>query len=439
MMKRTNVLWNQRIFTLILTMTIVWTLPAAQAAAAEATGTLEWERALGANLKLLDVSEYGNGYSVVGLNKSTNFVYMAKLHADGTVYWEEELPLIAANGKRAVPEAAGTTKDGGYIVGATVSGIHYRYSDYYAAKLNAEGRIEWTNEYLSGSHASFNYIHQAEDGGYLYLNNTEVYLADYSKTSAGKMDADGNVQIEKTLASGRFTSPYARQILELKGGSYLVVGGKDQILYTWRLAEDFSIVDEQEYTELSTGKAAATADGGYTLAGVTQQGYVRLYENSGHQESNVVQLNLTGQVRSLYETAGGGYILGTSQGVYQTDSDGNILQVYEVSGLDKAIPTSDGNAVVLVEGRIIKLGSVQSLQLDSSEYSVNIGQPIDVIVTYFEGAAPLNVTKESSFRTSDPSIAYVDEEGNLIGVKRGRTMLTVTYNGLEAKAIVDVY
>lgn len=134
--------------------------------------------------------------------------------------------------------------------------------------------------------------------------------------------------------------------------------------------------------------------------------------------------------------------MGTSQGVYQTDSSGGILWGYEVSGLEKAIPTSDGEAVVLAEGKVIKLGNIgsgQSLLLDSSEYSVNIGQPIDVVATYFEGVKQLNVTERSSFRTSDPSIAYVDQEGNIIGVKRGRTVLTVTYNGFEAKATVDVY
>lgn len=524
-MNKTSALWNPRIFILLLAITVAWTLPAGQVAAIEARGTLEWERSLGASLRLLDVSETGNGYSVVGLNRNNHSVYLAKLHADGTVYWEKELELIAANGKRAIPASAGTTRDGGYIVGATVDGFHYRYSDYYTAKISAEGRIEWSSEYLSGSHASFNQIYEAKDGGYLFLNTTEVYLADFSKTTVGKMEANGENRREKTIASGRFTYPYAQQILELKDGGYLVAGGKDQKFYTWSLADDFTIVDEQGHAALSTGRAAATADGGYTLAG-TQQGYITLYIYSSHQEPNIVPLALTGQVRSLYETAAGGYLLGTSQGVYQTNSSGEILWQYEASGLSKAIPASDGGAVVLAEGKVSKLGSgletlefdsdsysllegqtldtvitavygkdrivisnlgevtfssddesiatidsygnitghksglttiravldgkagsaqvyvfkmYKSLQLDSSAYRVNIGEPIDVAVSYYEGASRSIVTGESVFSTGDPSIATVDEAGKLIGLKRGQTILTAAYNGLEAKATIEVY
>ncbi|MOA13335.1 Bacterial Ig-like domain (group 2) [compost metagenome] len=80
-----------------------------------------------------------------------------------------------------------------------------------------------------------------------------------------------------------------------------------------------------------------------------------------------------------------------------------------------------------------------NLQLDDTEYSVNIGQPLDLVVTYQEGANFTNVTTSSSYSTSDPSIAIVDQEGNIIGLKKGRTTLTVTYNGVHTTATIDVY
>lgn len=54
-------------------------------------------------------------------------------------------------------------------------------------------------------------------------------------------------------------------------------------------------------------------------------------------------------------------------------------------------------------------------------------------------AVPLtDVTGESHFEVSDPAIARI-EDGQIIGLKAGRTSLKVTYNGYETTAIVDVY
>ncbi|GAA0134368.1 hypothetical protein YSY43_12080 [Paenibacillus sp. YSY-4.3] len=529
-MKKASVLWNQWIFTLLLTMTIIWTLPAAQAAASEATGTLEWERALGTNLKLLNLSETGNGYSVVGLNEVSNLVYLAKLHADGTVYWEEELPLIAGNGKRATLQTTSITSDGGYILGAEVPGFHFRYSDFYTAKVNSDGMFEWESDHSVGSHIYLEGIHQVKDGGFLYLVNAESLNSGSSRVVAGKLDADGKEMWRTTLASGgRYSSQYADRIIELEDGSSWVQGSKDGELYAWKLDADGNLISSPDGGLLPVGKAAAIAGGGYVLARM-EDGSTSL--NRYNAQDQLVSRHVTsikGAAIALNTTPGGGFLFHTNQGVYETDSQGNIRWSYEISGLQRVVPTSDGGAAAfigdkilklnvggsmvrrlefdsssysLIEGQTLdtvltavygsesnvvtkldqvvfssddasiatvdpagnitghKLGSTYvraaldgveavakvyvfkvytALQLDSKEYSVNIGEPIDVVAIYFEGATQLRVTRESTFHTSDPSIAFVDDEGNMIGLKRGQTLLTVTYNGLEATATVDVY
>ncbi|GAA0134370.1 hypothetical protein YSY43_12100 [Paenibacillus sp. YSY-4.3] len=527
-MNITYVLWSQRIFIMLLAMTLAWALPTGQAAASEVQGRLEWERDLGSGLQLVDVYDSGQGYSVVGINKNNKFVYLAKLHEDGTPYWEKELELIAANGKRAVLESAGSTQDGGFILGATVQGEHPRYSDYYAAKITPDGSIEWKIEYSSGAHASFDDIHQSKDGGYLYANNTEGWLSGFFQVSAGKLDADGGRIWGSGLGSGGARNPllHASQIVELAHGGYVVSGNRDGKYYLWRIDAAGKLISTIDLTPYPEGKAAATADGGYAFA-VQWENSISLFKYNANDQFAYIRLMPSNEkVLSLYATEGDGFLYGTSQGVYKTDLQGDVQWSYGISGLREAIPTSDGGAAVIAGSKVLKLGgsivrlefdsngygvlegqtldtvltavygserkvvtnldqvvfssddesiaSVDSagnitghklgltyvravmdglvaeakvhvfklykaLQLDSSEYSVNIGEPIDVAVTYLEGASRKNVTRDSIFSTSDPSIAFVNEEGNIVGLKRGKITLTASYNGLETTAIVDVY
>lgn len=363
----------------------------------------------------------------------------------------------------------------------------------------------------------------------MYANNAEsLFLSGFFRATIGKFNADGSLAWVRELGRGAARDPLVRndQIIELEDGSYLISGSKNGKAYVWRFDDNVNLNYSKEYRQLLAGRAAAADDGGYTLAG-TQQEHITLYKHNKADENVSVQtLDLTGQVEALHSTSQGGYLLGTSEGVYEINSNGDILWIYELSGVRQAIPTADGGAAVISGGKLLKLGSSidrlefdspdysliegqtldtvltavyggerkvvanlnqvvlssddesivtidpegnitgqklgstyiraalngaeavarvhvfkthKSLQLDSSEYQINVGQPIDLIVTYFEGASRSNVTTESSFSTSDPSVAVVDEDGKLIGLHQGQTILKATYNGLEASAIVDVY
>lgn len=139
-MNKAHVLLNQRIFILLLAIVLGWCLPADPATASEAAGTLEWERDFGPDIGLINVFDTGNGYSVIGVDNESHLAYIAKLSTDGTIYWDKELELLTSKGIRAVLEAASTTRDGGYILGATIPGSHSRSSDFYAARLLQKDR-----------------------------------------------------------------------------------------------------------------------------------------------------------------------------------------------------------------------------------------------------------------------------------------------------------
>lgn len=77
--------------------------------------------------------------------------------------------------------------------------------------------------------------------------------------------------------------------------------------------------------------------------------------------------------------------------------------------------------------------------LDSEDYSLVVGQTLDIVVTYQIGHHINTVTSDSVFNVLDPSIVHVDEEGNISGLRKGRTTLIINYNGVEARATIDVY
>jgi peptidoglycan/xylan/chitin deacetylase (PgdA/CDA1 family) len=79
------------------------------------------------------------------------------------------------------------------------------------------------------------------------------------------------------------------------------------------------------------------------------------------------------------------------------------------------------------------------LRLDSEDYSLVVGEPLDTVVTSVSGNQKVDVTKNSTFSISDPTIASVDRMGTITGLKRGETVLTATYNNMKTTAKIYVY
>lgn len=202
------------------------------------------------------------------------------------------------------------------------------------------------------------------------------------------------------------------------------------------------------YPNLSyIGDIVAEAGGGYSITGTNTANEVVWIKNDvNNNEISHQILSFNGQVKALIKTGDEGYVFGTAEGVYKTDRQGHVQWSQSITDLEQVITTSDGGIAAIVQGKLLKFNEGGStpipsprLQLDDTEYSVNIGQPIDLVVTYQTGNQFTNVTTSSSYSTSNPAIAIVDQEGNIIGLQRGRTTLTVAYNGVHTTATIDVY
>lgn len=531
MNKRLNRKWIAWLLTVMLLAVV---LPAGGAAAASNEAELEWERTLSKDIRFIDVKQTEDGYSLIGSHNQSFDLYLAKGDTEGYLYWEKFHEANSEPGRRYLPGAGTTTPDGGYLIGGTVGIGRERNSPFFIEKYDAEGNSVAYIHLTGGTSPGFSDIRLAKDGGILYANNLGGWFNIHDRAFAGKVTDQGetvwSTKLGDTFASFGYNSD---RLIELTDGSYLVEGynGYFRNQYVWRLDAEGQILETQEYQGLISGAALATDDGGYIIFATDAETneVVFLKNTASHETELYLPLSFNGEVKSLEEAADGGYLVGTTEGIYKTDENGNVQWQRALSGLSKLAPTTDGGAVVIAGQKLLKFkganeeapledglsfdsnayslvegqrldtvvtavyGGVKSdvtgqaaytsedesivsideegnltghrlgqtkiravfnsmsteatvfvvrtytaVLLDSAEYSVNIGQPLDLVAYYQEGNKLADVTGESHFEVSDPAIARI-EDGQIIGLKAGRTSLKVTYNGYETTAIVDVY
>ena len=126
------------------------------------------------------------------------------------------------------------TNDGGFIVVGNVSTpggdipTIRGMTDVFAVKLDANGNKQWSNTYGgTDSDAAYDVI-QTSSGGYAIVGNTYSVNGDFTGNKGGadgfiiKLDSGGTV--ESTQLYGGTGTDTLRAILELKDGSFVVVG-----------------------------------------------------------------------------------------------------------------------------------------------------------------------------------------------------------------------
>lgn len=299
-----------------------------------------------------------------------------RLDSNKSVSWSNHYPELVSYLGAVTAEA-----DGGYTIAGT----------------NEANEVVWikndadNNEILRQTlpfHGSVRSLVKAADGGYWFGTTQGLY----------KTDENGNVQWSHPI-------DFLAQVIATKdGGAAVVVKGR---LLKFKADESTpgqeSIRFDSSHYTLTLGQTLDTvvkARNGSTVTDVTYQA------SFSSDDDSIVSIDQLGNITGLQP--GNTQIRATWNGIEAT-------------------------------ANVIVFNTYTNLQLDDTEYSVNIGQPLDLVVTYQEGANFTNVTTSSNYSTSDPSIAIVDQEGNIIGLKKGRTTLTVTYNGVHTTATIDVY
>ena len=248
------------------------------------------------------------------------------------------------------------TADGGYILGGnsssdisddkTENSLGGR--DYWVLKLDAAGAAQWQNTIGGDNTDGLNSLQQTADGGYILGGTSRSNISD-DKTENGwggddfwvlKLDATGAIQWQRTI--GGSLTDNLRSLQQTADGGYILGGSSssdtsgnkiENSLGTdyWVLKLDAAGTIQWQNTIGGSGIDALnslqqTADGGYILGGTSSSNISgdKTENNVGVNDYWVVKLDDTEAIqwqktiggsggdnlRSVKQTADGGYILG---------------------------------------------------------------------------------------------------------------------------------
>lgn len=363
----------------------------------DATGILQWEKALGgsSNDEAYSIQQTTDGgYIIAGLTKSNNGdvsgnhggadYWVVKLSSDGSIEWQKSL----GGSDDDVAYSVQQTADGGYIVAGSsrsndgdVSGNHGQY-DIWIVKLNTVGDLEWqkalggSGDEGESSHSSvfgFNpvSIQQTTDNGYIVTglaSSTDGDVTGWHEAynSKGtprpdywivKLNQSGNIEWEKTL--GGTLSDYSNSIQQTSDGGYIVAG--NAISYDGDVSgsggyggnADYWIVKLSSTGNIQWKKALGgtasdearsihqTAGGNYIVTGLTYSNDGDVTNFHGGNDWWVVKLNSAGVMQ--WQKALGGSASDNSWCVRQT-SNGGYIVVGSSSSTDGDITNNIGGA-----------------------------------------------------------------------------------------------
>ena len=290
----------------------------------------DWIVSLGGNREeiIYDIIQTSDGgYIATGMTaskSSSNDVYVVKLSPTGDLDWENNYGDIKEDYAKSIRQ----TSDGGYIIGGGTRSFNVGVIDYYIIKLDPSGEVQWENKYGGSQTDMCEIIIQTEDGGYMAAGQSwqnilegNMYLIkldpdgneEWGKVIGGGPE-DGAYDIQQTPDSGYIVTGYTRSTtdgsykayivktdsrgnvewsrdfgggsdnrafsLEQQGNGYVVAGYTKSHrelsdVYVVKVDLDGNLVWEKTFggrdTEEVAQSISKTSDGGYILAGKTNQ------------------------------------------------------------------------------------------------------------------------------------------------------------------------
>lgn len=405
------------------------------AAKINAVGDLEWSKAFIRDIgyaELYDIKEDAEGNFIYSMTQSGEPMYMVvgQLDANGQEVWETTLKSGTFFELWNMDTfSIEQSREGEY----TVIASHRGKLDIY--NLDGAGEVAWHKSY-DGFKPSVG-ISLAQ-GGYV------VVSSDYrTDTVLTMINSSGEtVRTQNYGVQGK-----ALSVESMNDGGFLIGTARGAIKTDGEGNLQWAKTDHEWVTNV-----VPTLDGGTIL--LTEYG-------------NIIKLSAPSrseQIRSLAFDSDN-YSLSVNQtldtvvtAVYGNGELGNVSGQVNYASADPSIVSIDsagnitglrhGETTITAESSGVETSAIvyvygpapqARLQLDSSEYSLSVGQTLDLVVTYTRGEHSSIVTPESVLISAEPAIVTVDSEGNITGAGKGRTTLIAAYEGLEATAVVDVY
>jgi hypothetical protein len=328
-------------------------------------------------------------------------VYLIKTDSLGNMRWQKTF-----GGKN---DEYGTsvqqTSDGGYIITGGTYSFGAGGEDVYLIKTDSVGNLQWQRTFGGGNDNEYGTsVRQTSDGGYII---TGAWFVDICLI---KTDSSGNLLWQKTLGGSRSDKGYSVQ--QTSDGGYIIAGdtqsfgtGSASNVYLIKTDPEGNLLWQKTFggTNDDYGTSVQqTTDGGYIITGVTQffvAGKYDIYLVKTDSAGNLMWQNIFGgndddYGASVQQTADGGYIIAgiTEQlndaDVYliKTDSSGNMERKKTFGGGGdergwSVQQTSDG-------GYIVAGWTTPVLAGNYDVYVIKVGPPIIPPIIYVDADAP---------------------------------------------------
>ena len=180
------------------------------------SGSIEWQHTYGGSdddhVWLTRETEEG-GYVAAGYTYSfgagEDDAWILKLSSTGDIEWER----AAGGGSYDYARSVDQTSDGGYIVGGTSSSFGAGYSDFFILKLNSEGDIDSSCEFIESSSASTSSTSVSPENSSASAVVTSATVSDTDCTSedteltAMNICEAGKYSLTVTVSTGGLTDP----------------------------------------------------------------------------------------------------------------------------------------------------------------------------------------------------------------------------------------
>ncbi len=333
-----------------------------------ANGIKQWDKRFGGSdydalLSLQQTMDGGyilGGYSSSGIggdktedSRGISDYWVVKIDANGVKQWDKRFGGTSDDFLYSLQQ----TNDGGYVLGGySSSGIggdktvkSRGAADYWVVKSDAIGTKQWDNRFGGASDEYLNSVQQTTDGGYILGGYSRSGIGgDKTEESHGsmdywvvKIDANGIKQWDKRFGGAGYDALNCLQ--QTTGGGYILGGSTDSGIggdktEESRGGDDYWVVKidangNKEWDKRFGGSSddvlrslAQTADGGYILGGQSQSNIEgdKTEESRGGADYWVVKIDANGMKQwdkryggsdydflySLKQTDDAGYVFG---------------------------------------------------------------------------------------------------------------------------------
>ncbi len=316
------------------------------------------------------------------------------------------------------------TSDGGYILGGSATQPNADYSDFYIAKTDSFGYLQWTKVYGRNYNDGIAKILQTSDGGYIVLGNTSVYSTGNVDVYLAKLDSNGNVIWEKTY--GGSGDDDASSMVKTSDG-YMIVGSTTSFgdgssdIYVIRVDNSGNMIWQKNYggSGGDTGSdIVETKDGNYAIVGTTSSFNAQAFDfylikidgNGNKLWDKLYGGSDWDEGHSIAELKDGslvlvGFAVGFGAGardifLIKTDAEGNEIWYKAFGGIYQ----DNGSCVVATSDGIVLAGTI-SVSVQKND--------LYIIKTDFDG----NEIWESSYGGKDNESAsglIINNDGHII-------------------------